>query len=145
MPTLLQAEPVQTLFAGESYQFVLSFDEAVTVVEADALRFASDGAELPGLPVGAAVESQGHTIRFEYTVPSEAANSLLTITLRGEAVRDDMQRALPSDVAFTRRVGSFCGPAYLASLSGSADVCRCRRSSTRCECQCGDLGAAMDF
>ena len=67
-------------------------------------------------------------IRFEYTVPSEAAKAVLTITLRGEAVQDDMQRALPSDVTFTRRVESPCGPAYLAALSANAGVCRCRRS-----------------
>ena len=120
-------------------------DEAVTIVSQDALRFASDGVELPGLAAGATVSSEGHVIRFEYTVPSEAAKAVLTITLRGEAVQDDMQRALPSDVTFTRRVESPCGPAYLAALSANAGVCRCRRSSARCECQCGKLGASMEF
>ena len=145
MPSLVQAEPVQSLFAEETYHFVLTFDEAVTIVSQDALRFSSQGVELAGLAAGSVVSSQGHTIQFEYTVPSEAANTVLTITLRGEAVQDDMQRALPSDVTFTRRVESPCGPAYLASLSANAGVCRCRRSSSRCECQCGNLGASMEF
>ena len=106
MPALVEAEPAQTLFAEETYQFALRFDEAVTIVSQDALRFASNGVELPGLAAGATVSSEGHVIRFEYTVPSEAARTVLAVTLRGEAVRDDMQRALPSDVTFTRRVES---------------------------------------
>ena len=110
MPALVEAEPAQTLFAEETYQFALRFDEAVTIVSQDALRFASNGVELPGLAAGATVSSEGHVIRFEYTVPSEAARTVLAVTLRGEAVRDDMQRALPSDVTFTRRVESPCGP-----------------------------------
>lgn len=149
MPALVEAEPAQTLFAEETYQFALRFDEAVTIVSQDALRFASNGVELPGLAAGATVSSEGHVIRFEYTVPSEAARTVLAVTLRGEAVRDDMQRALPSDVTFTRRVESPCGPAYLAALAANteaeAGVCRCRRSSARCECQCGKLGASMEF
>ena len=157
MPALVEAEPAQTLFAEETYQFALRFDEAVTIVSQDALRFASNGVELPGLAAGATVSSEGHVIRFEYTVPSEAARTVLAVTLRGEAVRDDMQRALPSDVTFTRRVESPCGPAYLAALAANTEagdgaearagtgVCRCRRSSARCECQCGKLGASMEF
>lgn len=155
MPALVEAEPAQTLFAEETYQFALRFDEAVTIVSQDALRFASNGVELPGLAAGATVSSEGHVIRFEYTVPSEAARTVLAVTLRGEAVRDDMQRALPSDVTFTRRVESPCGPAYLAALAANTEaeagagagtgVCRCRRSNARCECQCGKLGASMEF
>ena len=146
---------------GASYtaQFVGCGVELEAEVEAasggSALRFASNGVELPGLAAGATVSSEGHVIRFEYTVPSEAARTVLAVTLRGEAVRDDMQRALPSDVTFTRRVESPCGPAYLAALAANTEaeagagagtgVCRCRRSSARCECQCGKLGASMEF
>ena len=122
MPALVEAEPAQTLFAEETYQFALRFDEAVTIVSQDALRFASNGVELPGLAAGATVSSEGHVIRFEYTVPSEAARTVLAVTLRGEAVRDDMQRALPSDVTFTRRVESPCGPAYLAALAANTEA-----------------------
>ena len=138
MPALVEAEPAQTLFAEETYQFALRFDEAVTIVSQDALRFASNGVELPGLAAGATVSSEGHVIRFEYTVPSEAARTVLA-----------------SDVTFTRRVESPCGPAYLAALAANTEaeagagagmgVCRCRRSNARCECQCGKLGASMEF
>ena len=136
---------MQTLFAGETYHFVMRFDEAVTVVSQDALRFSSNGVELPGLSSGAAVVSQGHEIYFDYTIPVEAVGNVMTITLNREAVQDDMQRTLPEDAVFTRRLESPCGPAYLASLSGDASVCRCRRSDTRCECQCGNLGASMEY
>ena len=56
---------MQTLFAGETYHFVMRFDEAVTVVSQDALRFSSNGVELPGLSSGAALVSQGREIYFD--------------------------------------------------------------------------------
>ena len=68
MPALVEVEPAQTLFAEETYQFALRFDEAVTIVSQDALRFASNGVELPGLAAGATVSSEGHVIRYSVRV-----------------------------------------------------------------------------
>ena len=60
-------------------------------------------------------------------------------------MQDDLQRELPENIVFNRIVDSACGPAYLASLSQEAGVCRCRRSSDQCECQCGGMGASMVY
>lgn len=58
---------------------------------------------------------------------------------------DDMGRALESDVQFSRFVGEACGPAYLASKMQSESLCRCRRTSTQCECHCGEFGISKVY
>lgn len=90
----------------------------------------------------AATSADPTTIEFAYKIPVQGK---VTFTLKKEAIQDDLQRSLPANVEFTRIVGSACGPSYLASLSQNASVCRCRRSYDQCECQCGELGASMQY
>ena len=117
MPALVEAEPAQTLFAEETYQFALRFDEAVTIVSQDALRFASNGVELPGLAAGATVSSEGHVIRFEYTVPSEAARE---DGVGGHAARRSGAGRHAARAAERCDVHATCGESLRSRLSGRA-------------------------
>ncbi len=60
-------------------------------------------------------------------------------------LKDDLSRVLEKDVVVDRYVKSACGPSYLASKSEMGSVCRCRRSSTQCECDCGGLGVSKVY
>ena len=56
-----------------------------------------------------------------------------------------MDRPLESDVEFSRFVGAACGPAYLESKIQADSLCRCRRTSTQCECHCGEFGISKVY
>ena len=65
--------------------------------------------------------------------------------LQKEVLRDDMDRPLESDVEFSRFVGAACGPAYLESKIQADSLCRCRRTSTQCDCHCGEFGISKVY
>ncbi|OAO14222.1 hypothetical protein AV274_4079, partial [Blastocystis sp. ATCC 50177/Nand II] len=46
---------------------------------------------------------------------------------------------------FSRFVGAACGPAYLESKIQADSLCRCRRTSTQCECHCGEFGISKVY
>lgn len=66
------------------------------------------------------------------------------MVLNKDALEDDMDRKLPEYPIVTRPITSSCGPAYLLDNT-TMDVCRCRRTNTRCECNCGGLGASLEY
>lgn len=59
-------------------------------------------------------------------------------------LKDGMDREVET-LEFSRFVGPACGPAYLASKMQSDSLCRCRRTSTQCECHCGEFGIAKVY
>lgn len=138
VPSLVNVEPSLHVFAGEAYSYIMSFDEPITLVQAEAVEVTLNGEKT----VLSVTSLDATTLQFIYTAPNEGT---AVFELKKEMVKDDLQRVLPSDVQFTRIVEGACGPSYLASLSQEAGVCRCRRSVDKCECQCGDLGASMDY
>ena len=137
-PALVSVEPSFRIFAGESYTYKLVFDEPITLVESEAVEV-EDAGETVLVAVTAVSPT---TLQFSYTLTAEGT---AVFTLKKDAVKDDLERALPEDVVFTRSVGMACGPAHLAALSADAEVCRCRRSNDQCECHCDSMGASMNY
>ena len=82
---------------------------------------------------------------FQGNRSDERRDGTYTFTLKKENLQDDLQRTLPSDIVFSRIVEGSCGPSYLASLSNSNEICHCLRSADMCECDCGDMGASMQY
>ena len=134
----MSIEPSLHVFAGETYTYKITFDEPITLVDADAIEVTVD----EETEVISAVAVDSTTLQFTYQVPVQGTAMFV---VKKEAVQDDLQRELPENIVFNRIVDSACGPAYLASLSQEAGVCRCRRSSDQCECQCGGMGASMVY
>ena len=138
IPAVMSVEPSFHIFAGETYTYKIAFNQPVHLVQEEAIEVAS--ADETVLVSAVAVDAT--TIQFSYNASTQGS---LQFTLKKEAVKDDLQRELPEDVAFTRMVGLACGPAHLASLSADAGVCQCRRTNDQCECHCGSMGAAMNY
>ena len=119
VPSVVSIEPSLHVFAGETYTYKISFDEPVTLVQAEAIEVTID----EETEVISASSLDSTTIQFTYQVPVEGT---AVFVVKKEAVQDDLQRELPENIVFNRIVDSACGPAYLASLSQEAGACRCR-------------------
>ena len=132
----------------------MQFDGGVKVVSGntDVVTLLIDD-EVDTQIVGSDVKVSGSKIEFDYHVPATAAGKLLSVSMKSEnkiqvklnknTLEDDMNRRL-SEYSVTRPITSSCGPAYLLDNT-KMDVCRCRRTSTRCECNCGGLGASLEY
>lgn len=88
--------------------------------------------------------------RGEVTVSGREVTMAVKLAGSGRALVEVLAGALEdvegrpvAAAAVTREVTAACGPEALARRE--MDVCRCRRSSTRCECACGGIGAAMEY
>lgn len=71
-----------------------------------------------------------------------AGNGAASVEVLAGALEDLEGRAVAA-TRVTREVTVACGPEALARRE--MDVCRCRRSSSKCECDCGGIGAAMEY
>lgn len=85
------------------------------------------------------VAVQGRELSFVAEV--EGSGPLMMEVMEGALV-DAEGRAVEA-TRVTREVTAACGPAALARRE--MDVCRCRRSESKCECACGGIGAAMEY
>ena len=88
--------------------------------------------------------------RGEVTVSGREVTMAVKLAGSGRALVEVLAGALEdvegrpvAAAAVTREGTAACGPEALARRE--MDVCRCRRSSTRCECACGGIGAAMEY
>jgi hypothetical protein len=75
IPAVLSVSPASNLFAGESYHFVVSFDEPVNAPAPVVVNVQVGGNTVAELPVSIGVKS----VEFDFTVPTELSGSLVTV------------------------------------------------------------------
>ena len=116
----------------------MKFDGPVTLLQVNAMDITFNNSPLTTVPLTTVSPT---TLQFIFTAPKDGT---YTFTINKQYLQDDLGRTLPSDVVFSRLVEGSCGPSYLASLSNN-EICRCLRTDNLCECDCGDMGASMQY